>query len=342
MKAMILAAGEGTRLRPLTLDVPKPMIPIVGVPLLARTLSWLAGEGVTEAAINLFHRPQSIPDFFGDEWRGIRLHYLFEDSLRGTAGGVKGAAALLRDAPFYVVYGDNLIHADLRRLADFHARRGGIATVALFHHPNPPAAGIVAADPDGRVTRFVEKPPPDLVFSDTANAGVYVLDPAVLDDIPADRPSDFGKDIFPDLLARGRPLYGDLLGGYLQDTGTTDAYRQANWDVLLGKTGDPADNSPVWADPTARVSPSAQLLGRNVIGPNVVIEGGARLTDCILWDGAYVGPEAVLHQAILARHAVVAGRCAPPEGIILGQSEKYGYNTRLAEPVLPPQGLERP
>ena len=321
---MILAAGEGTRLRPLTLTVPKPMIPIVGIPLLARTLMWLAEEGVTEAAINLYHRPQSIPDYFGDEWHGVRLHYFFEDTLRGTAGGAKGAESLLRDAPFYVIYGDNLIQADLRRLADFHARRGGIATVALFHHPNPSAAGIVATEADGRITRFVEKPPADQIFSDTANAGVYVLDPSVLDAIPAGLPSDFGKDIFPLLLAQGTLLYGTLLGGYLQDTGTPDSYRQANQDLLLEKASNFADNGQAWVDTTARVASSACLRGWNVIGPNVVVEDGAHLTDCILWQGACVGRGAILDRAILACHAAVAENGRPPGGILLGESEKFG------------------
>ncbi len=322
MKAMILAAGEGTRLRPLTLTVPKPMIPIVGVPLLARTLDWLAGEGVTEAAVNLFHRPQSIPDFFGDEWHGIRLHYFFEETLRGTAGGVKGAAGVLSDAPFYVIYGDNLIHADLGRLATFHAGHGGAATVALFHHPNPSAAGIVGTDDDGRITRFVEKPPPDQIFSDTANAGVYVLDPSVLSAIPDEGPSDFGKDIFPRLLTQGAALYGTMLGGYLQDTGTPDAYRQANWDMLLGKAAVTAEHTGV--SRSAQVSADAALHGLNVLGDGVVIGPGARLTDCILWDGARVGAGAVLDRAILARHAQAAAGVSPPAGLILGEHEIFG------------------
>lgn len=324
MKAMILAAGEGTRLRPLTLSVPKPMIPIVGVPLLARTLDWLVGQGVTEAAINLYHRPQSIPDFFGDEWHGVRLYYFFEDTLRGTAGGVKGAEAVLSDAPFYVIYGDNLIQADLRRLFAFHEAQGGAATVGLFHHPHPTAAGIVGLDNAGRITRFVEKPPADQVFSDLANAGVYVLEPSVLAVIPPDRPSDFGKEIFPLLLAQDIPVYGTLLGGYLQDTGTPDAYRQAHWDTLLGKSGHPADNPDVWIDPSAQIAPGAQLLGRNVLGPRVIVGEDATLTDCILWEGASVGKGAVLERAILARCASIAPGASPAPGIILGENEIFG------------------
>ncbi len=300
MKAMILAAGEGTRLRPLTLTLPKPMVPIVGTPLLERTLLWLAGEGVTEAAINLFHRPQAIPDYFGDSFAGVRLHYFFEDALRGTAGGLKAAQDVFRDAPFFVIYGDNLIQADLRRLAHFHTSQGGVGTIGLFHHPNPTAAGIVAVEPDGRIARFVEKPSADQVFSDLANAGVYVLDPAVLDAIPAGAPSDFGRDIFPRLLTDGLPLYGALLGGYLQDTGTPGAYRQANWDLLAGRTGVHFDDPNLWIDPIARIGRGVSFAGRNIVGAGAVVGDGAALTDSILWAGAQVAPGHQVSDAILA------------------------------------------
>ena len=298
MKAMILAAGEGTRLRPLTTFLPKPMVPIVGAPLLERTLTWLAGEGVTEAAINLYHRPQMIPDYFGEQFAGIRLHYFFEDTLQGTSGGVKAAESVLGDAPFFVIYGDNLIHADLRRLAEFHAARSGLGTIALFQHPNPTAAGIVDLDADSRITRFVEKPPADEVFSDLANAGVYVLDPAIFEFIAPDAPSDFGRDIFPRLLAQNLPLYGTPLGGYLQDTGTPQAYRQANFDLLAGQTGIQFENPQLWIAPTAQVSNGVSFLGHNIISAGVRIGDGATVTDSILLSGASVSPGAYLRDCI--------------------------------------------
>lgn len=291
MRAMILAAGEGTRLRPLTRHVPKPMIPIVGVPLLARTLAWLGAQGVVEAAVNLFHRPQSIPDFFGDVWGGVRLHYFFEDALRGTAGGVKAAQAVFADAPFFVIYGDNLIDADLGPLRAFHDSRQALATVALFHPPNPSAAGIVGTDGDGRILRFVEKPAPDAIFSNQANAGVYVLGPPLFDFIPEGRPSDFGLDIFPALLAARQPLYGTPLGGYIQDTGTPDTYRQANWDTLGG------DN--LWLGANVQIGKNVQFHGRGVVGNGAKIGDGATLTDCIVWDGATIQPGETLTRAIV-------------------------------------------
>ena len=287
---MLLAAGEGTRLRPLTETLPKPMIPIVGVPLLERTLRWLSEQGVSEAAINLFHRPQMIPDYFGASFAGIRLHYFFEDTLCGTAGGVKAAESILGDAPFFVVYGDNLIHANLRRLAKFHASHAGLATIALFRHPNPSAAGIVGASAGGRITRFVEKPPPDAIFSDLANAGVYVLDPATLRHIPEDAPSDFGRDIFPALLAEGLPLFGTLLGGYLQDTGTPEAYRRANFDLLAGRAGAAFDDPALWIAPDARIGSGVGFGGRNIVDAGAAVGDGAMVTDSVLLPGAVIPP----------------------------------------------------
>ncbi len=301
MKVMLLAAGEGTRLRPLTTFLPKPMVPIVGTPLLERTLTWLAGQGVTEAAINLFHRPQMIPDYFGEQFAGIRLHYFFEDILQGTAGGVKAAEKVLGDAPFFVVYGDNLIQADLRRLAQFHASHSGIGTVALFQHPNPTAAGIVGLDPNGRITQFIEKPAADEVFSDLANAGVYVLDPAIFEFIAPNTPSDFGRDIFPRLLAQNQPLYGTPLGGYLQDTGTPEAYRQANFDLLAGLAGVQFDNPQLWIAPTAQVGSGVSFFGRNVVGEGAQIGNGATVTDSILLSGASAAPHSHIRDSIIGQ-----------------------------------------
>ena len=281
------------------------MVPIVGKPLLERTLSWLAGQGVTEAAINLYHRPQAIPDYFGAEFSGMRLHYFYEDTLRGTAGGVFGAKAVLGDAPFFVIYGDNLIQADLRRLADFHASHSGVGTIGLFHHPNPTFAGIVGVAEEGRITRFVEKPPAEEVFSDLANAGVYVLDPTVFESIPGGSSSDFGRDIFPRLLAQALPLYGTLLGGYLQDTGTPVAYRQANWDLLAGLTGEHFPNPNLWIAPSAQIGPGVTFLGRNIIGEDAVIGAGAVLTDSILWAGISVAAGAEIRDSIVAPNALL-------------------------------------
>jgi len=329
---MILAAGEGIRLRPLTLSVPKPMVPIANIPLLERTLRWLSSQGVQEVVINLHHRPQAIREAIGDGQRlGLRrVHYSLEETLLGTAGAVKRCQEHFRDAPFYVIYGDNLIEADLRKLSTFHRTQGAEATIALFRADDPASCGLVTTDDSGRVTRFQEKPPPEQVFTNLANAGVYVLEPSVLEDILSDGAYDFARELFPSLLAQGRDLRAVLLDGYLQDTGTPAQYRKANADVLLGRApnvrGQLIKNPPNYtliAD-GAEVAPRVHFRGINVIGQGAKVAEGAHLTDCILWEGAVVGKNVWLTRAILGLHSEVLADQSPPEDLILGKEEVLG------------------
>ena len=237
MKAMILAAGEGTRLRPLTDRCPKPMLPVGGRPLLERTIGWLRQHGVREVAINLHHRPEAITQHFGDGSRfGVRITYSPEAQLLGTAGAVRQLEAFF-DTTFAVIYGDVLTDLDLTALADFHRASGSIATLALYHADNPSARGLVDLDAAGRVTRFVEKPRPEEVFTDLANAGVCILEPAVLPFIPVGVPSDFGRDVFPAMLGAGQRLSGWPIprGTLLIDIGSPESYREANatWHLVF-------------------------------------------------------------------------------------------------------------
>lgn len=328
MKAMVLAAGEGTRLRPLTLALPKPMVPVANTPLLVRTLTMLAAQGVREIAANLYHRPEAIRDALGGgAGLGVRLHYSDEQTLMGTAGGVKRMESFL-DETFLVLYGDNLYHADFAPLIAAHRRTGALATIATFTAPNPSACGLVLTDAAGRVTRFQEKPPPEEVFTDQANAGVYVLEPEVLRRyVPENTSCDFGKDVFPALLAdRPGTVFALPLNGYLQDTGTEPAYRQANWDVLEGRAG-PAEDG---IHPEAYVAPGAELLGRNVVGAGTRLDDGARLSECIVWEDCHIGAAAVVTGAILGR------------GVRVGPGAWVGEGSILADGVTVPAGARVP
>ena len=331
MKAMILAAGEGTRLRPLTLALPKPMVPIANVPLLERTLRLLAQQDVRDVAVNLFHRPEVIRERLGDgSGLGLRLRYSDEERLMGTAGGVKRMEPFL-DETFLVLYGDNLWHADFAPLIAFHRRKRALATIATFEAPDPTACGLVVADAGGRVTRFQEKPAPHEVFTNTANAGVYVLEPEILRHIPHGEPVDFAIDVFPKLLATGI-LYSCPFNGYLQDTGTPDTYRQANWDVLTGRTGDmPAAPAGVLIGPGARVDGAALLTGCNVVGANGVIDAGAALQDSILWDGCRVGTGARIVRAILGRNVSVGDGAMIDDGAILADRVQVDAGAHVSE-----------
>ena len=232
MKAMILAAGRGTRLRPLTDTCPKPMIPIAGRPLLEYIVRLLARHGFDELVVNLHHLPEAIQEHFGDgrEWN-VRLTYSYEPELLGTAGAVRQVADLFHER-FLVYYGDNLTNVDLTDLWEAHCREGELVSVGLLWMDDPTSRGIVELDPRGRVRQFVEKPRPEQVFDDyLINGGIYVLEPRILERIPASTPSDFSRDIFPGLLADGYGIYGHRLRGQLLSTDTPERYQEAKQQV---------------------------------------------------------------------------------------------------------------
>jgi NDP-sugar pyrophosphorylase family protein len=225
VKALVLAAGAGTRLRPLTDACPKPMLPIAGRPLLEWTLRWLRRYGVREAALNLHHLPDVVREGLGDGSRfDMRLTYAFEPELRGTSGAIHNFPGFF-DQPFLVIYGDLLLDLDLADLVGFHRERGAMMTLALKRTTTPHSQGMIEVDERGRVLRFVEKPQA-WDGGNTANAGVYVCEPEVAARAPQGF-SDFGHDIIPALLRDGAPVYGRPLTGYLLDIGTPEAYAQA-------------------------------------------------------------------------------------------------------------------
>jgi NDP-sugar pyrophosphorylase family protein len=228
MKGMILAAGEGRRLRPLTENLPKPMLPLAGRPLLEHTITYLRDGGVTDLAINLYHLPQAVIDYFedGSRW-GVKLRYSVEERLLGSAGGVKRLHSFF-DETFVVFYGDLLTWTDLQPMIDLHRRAGVLATMGLYHVPDPWNRGIVQLDEAQNIVRFVEKPACDQVFSNLANAGIYILEPEVLDWIPAEQVYDFGHDVFPNLLAENIQVAGYVIEDLLLDIGLPEKYAEAN------------------------------------------------------------------------------------------------------------------
>ncbi|MBM4429423.1 MAG: nucleotidyltransferase family protein [Chloroflexi bacterium] len=237
-KGMILAAGEGTRLRPLTLDRPKPMLPVAGRPVLEYTIAWLRYYGITQIAINLHHCPQVVMNHFRDGSAfGVEITYSVEKAIQGTAGGVKRVARFF-DGPLVLVYGDVLTDLDLKALVDFHFDRpvGPHMSMSLYRVPNPWECGIVGLNGQGRVIRFVEKPAVEDVFSNLASAGVLVVDPELLEYVPDGCFYDFGRDLFPRLLQLGVPMYGWPLPdtAYLIDIGTLEKYArvQQEWPTL--------------------------------------------------------------------------------------------------------------
>jgi mannose-1-phosphate guanylyltransferase/phosphomannomutase len=337
MKAVVMAGGEGTRLRPLTSNQPKPMVPIVGKPCMEHILELLKQHGFEDVIVTLAFLPQAIRSYFGTgESMGLDVGYSVEESPAGTAGSVKLAAGRLDDT-FIVISGDALCDVDLTKLVEFHREKGASVTIGLKSVENPLEFGIVVTDEEGRVERFLEKPSWGQVFSDTINTGIYVLEPEVLKHIPADRPYDFSKELFPLLLEMGRPLYGYVMDGYWQDIGNLDQYRQANFDAL---------------DEKVRLNiPGIRIRGNVWLGEGVdlddleAIEGPAFIGNyCRLGADASVGPYSVLSTSVTLRErartsrsiidaSTHIGRSTSVEGAILGRSCDVRAHVRIHEGV---------
>src|SRR6266571_438681 len=313
MKAVVMAGGEGTRLRPLTSNQPKPMVPIVGKPCMEHILELLREHGMTDVIVTVAFLPQAIRSFFGGgEALGMDIVYSVEESPLGTAGSVKLAAGALDDT-FLVISGDALCDIDLTALVAFHRERSAAVTIGLKSVENPLEFGIVVTDEEGRIERFLEKPSWGQVFSDTINTGIYVLEPEVLNHVPTDRPFDFSKELFPLLLEMGRPLYGHVFDGYWQDIGNLDQFRQANFDAL---------------DERVRLNiPGIRLRGNVWLGEGVevddlaAIEGPAYVGNyCRIAPGATVGAHSVLSNSVTLRERTRTTRSVIDASTHIGRS----------------------
>jgi len=235
MKAIILAAGEGTRLRPMTDSIPKPMVRIGGKPLLEYIIRLLRRYGIVDILVPLNRYPDVVKNYFDDgtKW-GVRISYSAEEKLLGTAGAVKELESHLSNT-FLVVYGDNLNNCNIAQLMNFHQERGGIGAIAVFEIENPTSSGIVKMNKEQRILRFLEKPREKQIFSKLVNAGIYILEPRIFPYIPKGQVYDFGKDLFPRLLGEGEYLYGYIMTEYLLGIDTIEAYNRAQIDVGQGR-----------------------------------------------------------------------------------------------------------
>src|SRR5256885_1387740 len=299
MQAVVMAGGEGSRLRPLTINRPKPMVPIVNKPCLGHIFELLKRHGIEDSFVTLQYLASIIQDSYGDGGGiGMRLRYSVEETPLGTGGSVRQLYQDL-EGTFLVISGDALTDIDLSKVVAFHRERGAAVTLTLVHVPNPLEYGVVITDPDGRITKFLEKPSWGEVFSDTINTGIYVIEPRVLERFSVGEVFDFSKDLFPRLLADGEPLYGYVAEGYWTDVGSIQEYARANADLLRGRVRvDPPGRElmpGVWTAGDVDINESAKLtgpifLGEGVkIGPHVEIIGPTVLRDYVSVDvGALV------------------------------------------------------
>jgi mannose-1-phosphate guanylyltransferase/phosphomannomutase len=237
MKAVVMAGGEGTRLRPLTTNRPKPLVPVLGKPIAQHILEHLKRAGVDEVILTLYYLGDEIRSYFGDGSElGLKLVYSVEESPLGTAGSVKQAEDHLKDDTFIIVSGDALTDIDIEKALASHRANGAEATIVLQRVPNPLEFGVVLTEPDGRIQRFLEKPSWGEVFSDTVNTGMYILEPSVFNLMEHAKAYDWSSDIFPEILASGRKIYGHTMEEYWCDVGSLDQYRIAQYEMLDGQT----------------------------------------------------------------------------------------------------------
>jgi mannose-1-phosphate guanylyltransferase/phosphomannomutase len=355
VKAVVMAGGEGTRLRPLTSNQPKPMVPIVGKPCMEHIVELLRDHGFEEIVITLAFMPQAIRSYFGDgESLGVQIEYSVEELPLGTAGSVRLASGKLNET-FLVISGDALCDVDLSALVERHKSKGAAVTIGLKAVDNPLEFGIVVTDDDGKVERFLEKPSWGQVFSDTINTGIYVLEPEVLTHVPLEGPYDFSKELFPLLLEMGRPIYGHVMDGYWQDIGNLDQYRQANFDALdervrlniegirlrgnvwVGEGADVHDveeiEGPAFIGTNCRITRDASIGPYSVLSSGVTLRERARTTRAVIDAATHVGRSALIEGAIIGRTCDIRDHVRIQEGAAIGDEVTIGAESNIAPHV---------
>lgn len=341
VRAVVMAGGEGSRLRPMTVRRPKPLTPVANRPIMDHIVRLLRRHGLTEVVTTLHYLSDEIQSYFGDGSDfGVQISHSIEDLPLGTAGSVKGAEKLLKDAPFVIISGDALTDCDITKALEWHREKGSMATILLKRVPNPLDFGIVITSHDGKIERFLEKPGWSEVFSDTVNTGMYILEPEVLEMMEPGKAYDWSQDIFPRLLAEGKPLYGHIIDDYWSDIGAIDQYRVAQRDLLGGSVELEIPGEEirpgVWVGQRTIIDETAEIEGpvvigadcrikaRAVIGPNssigdgCLIEEGARVSDSIVWEHCYIGQNSTLEGTIVCQRTVVKRECSLREESVIG------------------------
>jgi mannose-1-phosphate guanylyltransferase len=323
MRAMVLAAGLGTRLRPLTYEITKPMVPVLDRPVMAHIVDLLDAHGFEHVIANLHYFPDSIREYFGD-----RLAYRYEEELLGTAGGVRGCAEFFGDEPFVVISGDALTDIDLTKFAARHRETGGIATLAVKQVSDTREYGVVLHDRGGRITGFQEKPAPDEALSNLGNCGIYLFDPRIFDYFPERPFVDWAQDVFPTLLANDVPFHIHEVGEYWNDVGSLSELRQGTFDALRGELhlridgeevapgvilagggalpDDLEVEGPAWIGRDVRIGAGVRLMGPVVIGDGASIGERAQLRESIVFPGTQIASAAILIGAIAGHGGILA------------------------------------
>ncbi|NLO18442.1 MAG: NTP transferase domain-containing protein [Ignavibacteria bacterium] len=348
-KAVIMAGGFGTRLRPLTMNVPKPMVPILNTPMMEHIVNLLKKHKITDIVSVLYFQPETITEYFENGARfGVDMKYEMAKADYGTAGAVKNAEQHLKE-PFIIISGDVLTDFDLSEAIAFHKEKKSLATILLTRVSNPLQFGIVMADEEGRIIRFLEKPSWGQVFSDTINTGIYILEPEVLDLIPQKTEFDFSKDLYPLMLSKKLPLFGYIAEGYWRDIGNLNEYQKGQFDAVAEKVqlevkGVKKDNVTIGNN--SKVAPTAKLSGNVIIGDDTIIEDYVEITDSVIsdnvrigngskikrstiWNDVMIGDFAELSDDVICSHCKIGNSATIFENVFISDFCEIGENANL-------------
>ena len=358
MKAVIMAGGFGTRLRPITCNIPKPMVPLANLPMMEHIVNLLKQHEFKKICSILYFQPEVITKYFGEGADfDIEMEYQMATADFGTAGSVKNTEEKLKDEPFIIISGDVLTDFDLSEAIKYHREKKAMATMVLTRVTNPLEYGVVITGEDGKIIRFLEKPSWGEVFSDTINTGIYILEPEIFKYIPAKTEFDFSKNLFPLMLKEGLPLYGYIAEGYWKDIGNLDEYMMATQNVLNGEVNLTIPGKrlniigrDVWVGKNCNISAKVKFKGGVIIGHNCIIEDGVELENCVLgdgciirkdahikgatlWDGIHVGANTELGEAVISTNTHIEANCVIENGAIISEECRIGKGATIRENV---------
>ncbi|MFH1149519.1 MAG: NDP-sugar synthase [Actinomycetota bacterium] len=356
MKGAMLVGGFGTRLRPLTITTPKPMLPLVNTPFLEIELMHLKEHGVDEVVLSTGYLPAVFDEYFGDgSALGMRIVHVTEDRPLGTCGAIKNVERHLGDGPVIVCNGDILTDLDIGALVEYHRIKGATVTITLTPVEDPTAYGLVPLDDEGRIEEFLEKPTWDQVVTNLINAGTYVMDPAVLEQVPRDTEYSFERQLFPDLLAQGAPMYGFPSDAYWLDLGTPQKYLSAHHDILAGHIKVPLkgiavaegviagegcdiDGSALLRGPSllgdrVAIGPGARVGTSTCLGNGVTLRAGARVEGSVVLDGVDIGENAVVEGSIVGKNTTLGPGVRVADGSVLGDNIRAGGDNEFLKGI---------
>ncbi|MDI6781087.1 MAG: mannose-1-phosphate guanyltransferase [bacterium] len=350
MKAVIMAGGFGTRMRPLTCNIPKPMVPVANRPIMEHIVRLLKAHHITEIVAILYYQPEIIQNYFDNGKRfGVNIEYVTAVEDLGTAGSVRNAAEYL-DEPFIIISGDVLTDFNLSNIISFHQEKAALTTITLTRVKNPLQYGIVIVSPEGKIERFLEKPSWGEVFSDTINTGIYVLEPETFKYIPENKEFDFSKNLFPRLLKENRTLCGYITSGYWRDIGNLEEYRLAHYDILSNRVSldiqETKKDKNLWVGKGTELSDNVYLehgviigndcrigegvkLVNTVVGDNCIIEGNSQITNSVIWDETFIALGCELNENVVASNVTLGRNAILKEGALISDGCSIGENSVL-------------